>query len=52
MGVGAKDPPVILNGVSSVALQVLKYISSFYYSAQQEHRHPADCQISDTHLIE
>ena len=52
MGVRAEDPPVILNGVASVTLPVLKYINSFYYPAQQEHRHPADCQISDTRLIE
>ncbi len=52
MGVRAEDPPVILNGVASVTLLVLKYINSFYYSAQQERRHPADCQISDTRLIE
>lgn len=52
MGVRAGDPPVILNGVASVTLPALKYINSFYYSAQQEHRHPTDCQISDTRLIE
>lgn len=52
VGARVEDPPVILNGVSSVTLQVLKYIKSFYYLAQQEHRHPMDSQISDTHLIE
>lgn len=52
MGVRARDPPVILNGVASVTLPVLKYINSFYYSAQQERRHPTDCQIFDTRLIE
>lgn len=52
MGVRAEDPPVILNGVASVTLPVLKYINSFHYPAQQEHRHPTDCQISDTRLIE
>lgn len=52
MGVGAEDPPVILNGVASVTPLMLKYINSFYYPAQQEPRHPADCQISDIRLIE
>lgn len=52
MGVRAEDPPVILNGVASVTLPVLKYINSFYYPTQQERRHPTDCQISDTRLIE
>lgn len=52
VGVRAEDPPVMLNGVASVTLPVLKYINSFCYPAQQEHRHPTDCQISDTHLIE
>lgn len=52
VGVRAEDPPVTLNGDASVTLPVLKYINSFYYSTQQEHRHPTDCQISDTRLIE
>lgn len=52
VGVGAGDSPVILNGAAAVTLLLLKYINSFYYPAQQEPRHPADCQISDTRLIE